>query len=55
MTNKLVLYQLRWAPTMERIGVVRAASPSDARRKAPKKYRKYLGEIDVEKVEEKSK
>jgi hypothetical protein len=44
----LTWYQLRWGPTMEKIGVVLAASPSKARRKAPKKYRKYLGEIDAE-------
>lgn len=46
----LTWYQLRWGPTMEKIGVVLAASPSKARRKAPKKYRKFLGEIDAEPV-----
>lgn len=46
----LTWYQLRWAPTMEKIGVVLAATPSKARRKAPKKYRQFLGEIDVEVV-----
>lgn len=56
-TNKqprapLILYQLRWGPTMEKIGVVLAASPSKARRMAPKKYCKFLGEIDVEPVKQ---
>ena len=41
-------YRLIWAPEGKTIAVVEAKDVSAARRKAPKPYRKYLGEIGVE-------
>ena len=43
-------YKVRWAPTMDVIAIVRARDAGTARRKAPKPYRKYLGEISVEEM-----
>ncbi len=45
MTNT---YRLIWSPEGKSIGIVQAKDVSAARRKAPKPYRKYLGEIGVE-------
>ena len=44
----LKTYLLRWAPTAEKIAVVRAGSRREAIRKAPQPYRQYLGEIYAE-------
>ncbi len=41
-------YRLIWSPEGKTIGVVVAKDVASARRKAPKPYRKYLGEIGVE-------
>lgn len=41
-------FALRWAPTGQALGVVRARTASEAIRKAPKPYRRYLGEIGAE-------
>ncbi len=49
-TLTLKTFRLRWAPTMAVIAIVRARDAKAARRKAPKPYRKFLGEIDVEEV-----
>jgi lysozyme family protein len=43
-------WQLRWAPTGQRIGVVSADSRREAIRKAPQPYRKYQGEIYAEEI-----
>ena len=45
-------YRLIWSPEGREIAVVEARTPRAARRKAPKPYRKYLGEIYVEEVAE---
>lgn len=41
-------YRLIWSPEGKTIGVVVAKDASAARKKAPKPYRKFLGEITVE-------
>ncbi len=41
-------WRLRWGPTGQTLGVVEAATATDARRQAPLPYRKYLGEIGVD-------
>jgi hypothetical protein len=41
-------YRLIWAPEGKTIAVVEARDVKSARRKAPKPYRKCLGEIGVE-------
>ncbi len=41
-------YRLIWSPEGKTIAVVNAKDASAARKKAPKPYRKYLGEIGVE-------
>jgi hypothetical protein len=41
-------YRLIWSPEGKTIAVVEAKDIKSARRKAPKSYRKYLGEIGVE-------
>lgn len=41
-------YALFWSPEGRKIAIVTASGFSEARRKAPKPYRKYLGEIGVE-------
>ena len=41
-------YELRWAPSMSVIGTVYAKNARQARRLAPKPYRRYLGEICAE-------
>lgn len=43
-------YRLIWSPEGKTIAVVEAKDASAARRKAPKHYRKYLGEIGVEMI-----
>lgn len=43
-------YVLRWSPTAEVIGHVFAIAPTPAKRLAPTKYRKYLGEIIAEEL-----
>lgn len=43
-------YILIWAPEGKEIATVQARSPSAARRKAPKPYRAYLGEIGVQEI-----
>lgn len=43
-------YRLIWSPEGKTIGVVDAKDVKSARRKAPKPYRKYLGEIAVEMI-----
>lgn len=45
----LTAYRLTWAPEGKYIGTVLAKDVKSARRKAPLPYRKYLGEISVEK------
>ena len=45
-------YRLVWSPTGQEIAVVKARTPNAAKRKAPKPYRKYLGEIYVEKIKD---
>jgi hypothetical protein len=45
-------WRLYWAPTAEFIGTVEARTIKAARRKAPRPYRKYLGEIRVEPANE---
>lgn len=44
-------FRIYWGPTGQSFGVVEADTPKAARRKAPKQYLKYLGEIGVELVE----
>ena len=43
------MYDLIWAPSAAFIATVSAKTPRAARRKAPYPYRKYLGDIIVEK------
>lgn len=43
-------YRLIWSPEGKTIAVVEAKDVKSARRKAPKPYRKYLGEIAVEMI-----
>lgn len=43
-------YKLTWAPTMAVIATVEARDAMAARRKAPKPYRKFLGEIIAEEL-----
>ena len=43
------MYDLIWAPSATFIATVSAKTPRAARRKAPYPYRKYLGDIIVEK------
>lgn len=43
-------YRLTWSPTGQPIGTVRASTSRAAKRKAPKPYRKYLGEIIAERI-----
>ena len=50
--NKTNTYVLTWAPEGRVIAKVEANSVKQARRKAPKPYRKYLGEIIVQTAEE---
>jgi hypothetical protein len=38
-------FDLYWSPTGQKIATVRARTKRAAVRKAPKPYRKYLGEI----------
>ena len=38
-------YELYWSPEGRRIATVQARDASAAKRKAPKPYRKFLGEI----------
>lgn len=45
-----VWWRLTWAPEGRVIGTVFASSASKARRMAPMPYRKYLGEIGVERL-----
>jgi hypothetical protein len=45
---KMNTYRLIWAPGGKTIAVVEAKDIKSARRRAPKPYRKYLGEIGVE-------
>jgi hypothetical protein len=45
-------WKLFWAPEGKCIAIVQAKTQRAARRKAPLPYRKYLGEIWVEEVEE---
>jgi len=47
----LPLWQLYWMPEGRPIARVCARDESKARRMAPQPYRKYLGEIGVERVE----
>lgn len=47
-------FQLTWAPEGKPIAIVDAPDARQARRKAPLPYRKYLGEIGVEPVKEKT-
>jgi hypothetical protein len=52
MTKEILpLWQLYWAPEGLPIARVRARNESAARRRAPQPYRKYLGEIGVDRVE----
>lgn len=50
MKEALPLWQLDWAPEGRPIGRVRARDEFKARRMAPQPYRKYLGEIGVDRV-----
>lgn len=43
-------WRLFWAPEGKPIGVVEAKTARAAIRKAPKPYRKYLGEIYAEQI-----
>lgn len=52
MTNVPPLWQLYWVPEGRPIARVCARDESAARRKAPQPYRKYLGEIGVDRVED---
>lgn len=42
---KMMTWRLYWSPTGQLIGTVEATTYKAAVRKAPKPYRKYLGEI----------
>jgi len=48
--KNLNCYDLYWAPEGRKIATVEAKDARSARRKAPKSYRRYLGEIWVEMV-----
>lgn len=43
-------FDLFWAPEGRRIATVQARTPRAAIRKAPKPYRRYLGEIYTEEI-----
>ena len=43
-------FKLYWSPTGQHIATVTASDPRNAVRKAPKPYRKYLGEIHADEV-----
>ena len=45
MSKPLNTYDLYWSPEGKKIDTVKATSTRAAIRKAPKPYRKYLGEI----------
>lgn len=45
-------FYLYWAPTAQFIGEVQARTASAAKRKAPRPYRRYLGEIRAELTKE---
>ena len=53
MKPGLQTYRLRWAPTAQVIAVVKANSARGAVKKAPPPYRKYLGEVYAEQIEDK--
>ncbi len=43
-------FRLYWAPDAHTISVVEASSAAEARKKAPKPYKKFLGEVGVEEL-----
>lgn len=43
-------WRVFWAPEGRQIAVVEAKTESEAKRKAPKPYREYLGEIYAEEI-----
>lgn len=49
-TRTLKLYNVFWAPEGRVIAQVEAFNPRKAIRKAPKPYRRYLGEMYAEEV-----
>jgi hypothetical protein len=50
MSGQLKSFHLYWSPEGKRIATVKAKDQRAAKRKAPKPYRKYLGEIYAEEV-----
>lgn len=45
MADKMKVFELFWSPEGKKIATVKATSAHAAKRKAPKPYKKYLGEV----------